>query len=539
MDGIRKYSKEWFTLKGADEQSKYISELKNGSESKLATTGKSISSSLFLGTAEDVQKKYDSLVESEKGKRPSDTQMNIKKYGLDNIFSVLDSNGDGTVSQNEIDDIAALSTKELAEKNDTSFTTDDLDILYNNALSAVNSSFEQNGKVTDFKYENGDSTQVTLNNYGKIEKKVQTSVNNDGSKSSVSYNYADKSKTETNYDSLGRITRFDYDSQDNKKDYTTTNTYADDGSKTVNTKKYVTNTTQIYDKNGKLVSEDLKYNYESDGKIDATKQQTIGDCWVLAGVNALNQSAEGKKMLSDSIQHNDDGSITVKLKGVNKEYTYSAEEIIDNKYYTPNKSFSKGDTDMNLFEKAIGQYRKELIESGDYKKNGRDLEKTAGKNATPEDPLKGGQIDEAIYYITGIKSEYSSASTGDIKEDALAYFDKLNSNGDKYIMNAAFKENDSSTIGIITDHAYSINRVDDDYVYVVNPHDSSREIAYEKEKFLDNVRQITVTDLSSTPSPKKDSTLESSNTNQQENINQNMNNGKSSKIKNFLKKLFS
>lgn len=136
---------------------------------------------------------------------------------------------------------------------------------------------------------------------------------------------------------------------------------------------------------------------------------------------------------------------------------------------------------MNLFEMAIGDYRKELIASGDYTKNGRDLSRTAGKDATVDDPLKGGQIDEAIYYITGLKSEYASRDIEAARDMIETYENSTN----KYIMNVTFQEKDESiTEGTITTgHAYSITKVDEDYVYVVNPWNSSVEIPYPREEF--------------------------------------------------------
>lgn len=148
---------------------------------------------------------------------------------------------------------------------------------------------------------------------------------------------------------------------------------------------------------------------------------------------------------------------------------------------------------MNLFEMAIGEYRKETIESGDYGKNSRNLDKTAGSDATAADPLKGGQIDEAIYYITGQKSQWVANNT----ETTTDMLNTMQSSANKYIMTTTFKNSDPSvTEGkIVTGHAYSINKVDDDYVYVVNPWDSSVEIPYPKDKYLENAFQVALTDL--------------------------------------------
>ena len=310
---------------------------------------------------------------------------------------------------------------------------------------------------------------------------------------SISYYYNDKSTTTTSFDSQGRVTQIERDTNNPKKDYTKAIAYNEDKSRIVTTVEYVTTTETKYDSLGKFVSKDVNYNYEIDGKIGDTEQESIGDCWVLAGVNSLRDSDVGRAYLKNAIKQNDDGSVTVYLKGVNKEYTYSAEEIIDNEYNTPSLQYSTGDTDMNLFEMAIGDYRKELIASGDYDKNGRDLSRTAGKEATVDDPLKGGQLDEAIYYITGLKSDYICND----KESAMNMVEQYQTGVNKYIMNVSFNNKDESIKEgtITTFHAYSITKVDDDYVYVVNPWNSSVEIPYPKEDFYNNAKQVTITDL--------------------------------------------
>lgn len=487
MDGIRKYSKEWFTLKGTEEQRNAIEGLKGGIDKK---TSGSIEKSIFTGSLEDVQQKYDTHSAGVHG-APSSTQLNVRDYGLENIFNALDINGDGEVTEDEINDIAALNTSEFATTDNTTLSTEDLDLLYKNAMDAVNASVINMGDKTEFHYENGDVTKIYIGSDGKMSQKYVEERNDDGTKTGISYTYADKSTTRWEYDEQGRVSEIERKTSNEKKNYTKNITYNEDNSRTVTTKDYVATTDRVYDSNGKFVSKDAKYNYDSDGIIGDTAQQSIGDCWVLAGVNALNTSDAGKAILKNAIQQNDDGSVTVTLKGVGKQYTYSAEEIIDNKYNTPSKSYSTGDTDMNLFEMAIGDYRRELIESGDYVKNGRDLSRTAGKDATVNDPLNGGQIDEAIYYITGYTSQFS-ASKKDVARDMI---NKIEGSVNKYIMNVSFKEKDESIGAITTGHAYTVSNVDEENVYVINPWDSSVEIAYPKEKFLDNAFQSTLTDI--------------------------------------------
>lgn len=534
VDGIRKYSKEWFTLNGGASESQL--EALKGLEKGLGKSSKynkTLSQSVFTGTKEEMYQKIEDMTKNMHG-APSSTYLNIQTYGADNIFNALDIDGDGVVTEQEIKDVAALSTSEFAAKDDTTLSTDDLDLLYQNAMEAVNSSFVNMGNKTEFHYENGDKTTINLDNKGNISSKSVEEYNEDGSKTSVSYDYSGKIITTSNYDEQGRVTQVSRDADGIEDDYIKTFTYNDDGSKSITTEDFIGTSTRVYDTTGNLVSKDVQYNYDSDGVIDDTKQRSIGDCWVLAGVNSLRDSAIGAQMLKDSIQQNDDGSVTVTLKGVGKEYTYSAEEIIKNQYDSPNLKYSSGDTDMNLFEMAIGDYRKELIASGDYTKNGRDLSRTAGKDATVDDPLKGGQIDEAIYYITGLKSEYASRDIEAARDMIETYENSTN----KYIMNVTFQEKDESiTEGTITTgHAYSITKVDEDYVYVVNPWNSSVEIPYPREEFLQNTKQITLTDLTPGVNETYFSPVDENSTFIPGNPDEK---GTGSKIKNLFKQIFS
>ncbi len=493
MDGIRKYSKEWFTLQGknSDNYRNSISGLEKGLNSVNANRNSTLESSIFLGTQDEMLEK---LAKHKSGVHgaPSSTMLGVDTYGAENIFNALDADGDGTVTQDEINSVAALNTGEFADKDDTILSTQDLALLYENAMDSVNASFIDMGAKKEFHYKNGDKTTINLANRGGLESKSVEKVNDDGSKSGVTYYYGTKSTTTSEKDSQGRLTDTAYKSGTDKTQNRESKTvYNDDGTRTVSTKTFIGTTTNTYDDNNKLVSSDKKYNYDVNGKIEDTSQASIGDCWVLSGVNSLRTSSVGEAYLKNAIKQNDDGSVTVTLKGVNKQYTYSAKEIIENKYSDSSKSFSTGDTDMNLLERAIGDYRSELIASGDYKKDGRNLAKTAGKDATVTDPLKGGQIDEAIYYITGKTSKFVCNDEKETKK-MIETYDK---SSNKYVMNCSFKEKDESVGSITTSHAYSITNVDEDNVYVVNPWDSSKEIAYPKDKFFNNAFQVTLTDL--------------------------------------------
>lgn len=507
MDGIRKYSKEWFTMNGLDNRLNSLEGLKNGIGKTSYTYG-SIDKSIFTGTKEEIEQKYQAHSSSIHG-APSGTQLSVQNYGLENIINALDANGDGEVTEEEINDVAALNTKEGATAENTVLTAEDLDLLYKNAMSAVDSVLEVDGNVMNFSYADGSKTSLTTDKDNNILKSTVTTVNKDGSKT-VTYNdNTNDDKVVSKYDSEGRLLSKEEDYEGQLNDKTTTYSYNDDGSKvkTVDTigKTTVTN----YDTAGKSVSENTEVKYVSDGKIGNTKQADIGDCWVLAGVNSLNSSEKGREILENAIVHNDDGSITVKLVGGGKEYTFSAEEIVLNQYEDGTMKYSSGDTDMNVIEMAIGKYRKENYQNDEATIIGLDRAHHKPVNASENDPLSSGMVDEAIYLLTGTNAEYwVNPRIINADKGAEKLLDKFQDNPEKYAGTCSFKADDTSiTDGKIVDnHVYTIKSIDDENVYVVNPWDSSKTITYPKEDFMSNLNELSITDLDkATNSDKLDS----------------------------------
>ena len=62
----------------------------------------------------------------------------------------------------------------------------------------------------------------------------------------------------------------------------------------------------------------------------------------------------------------------------------------------------------------------------------------------------------------------------------------------KQILSASFRGSDKT---VHSRHAYFISRVEDKKVYLVDPHDSSKEIAYSLKKFIDNLDSLEVNTL--------------------------------------------
>lgn len=501
MDGIRKYTKEWFTLKGTEEQFKDAQSLGGKKSTQGGTT---INGNIFEGSLDDAKANFEKMRSQIKNMPPS-TYYQVNNYGLENIFNALDADKDGIVTQDEIQAVAALSTPE-GQDDDTVLSAEDLNILYENAMAAVNSSVEQDGDEMNFSYTDGSKISLTTDKDGNIIRRSETTINEDGSKTVKNSNKRNNSSIVSNYDEKGRLVSKDEDYEGQLKDKTTTYTYADDGSKTQTIDTIGKTVVTQYGKDGKVSSKNTTVKYDSDGVIGNTSQGDINDCWVLSGVNALSYSEKGREILNKAVTHNDDGSVTVKLVGGGKEYTFSAEEIALNKYENGEKEYSSGDTDMNIIEMAFAKYRKENVQNKEASIYLFDRAHNKSIGTTESDPLNNGMTDEAVYLLTGTKAEYwlnpRVINLNGIGEKLLNKFQK---NPEDYAMVCSFKGVDESiTDGAIKNrHVYSIKSVDDENVYVVNPWDTTKTITYPKDKFMANINDISLTDLEEATTAKK------------------------------------
>lgn len=159
-----------------------------------------------------------------------------------------------------------------------------------------------------------------------------------------------------------------------------------------------------------------KRSVNVNGEIDqAVAQGGVQDCWLIAGVLALNNTTNGKQILKNSISVNQDGSVTVKFAGVNAEYRISYEEmkLYDNEASFATKTvvaYSVGDNDLLAIELAVKKLKNDID-------NGKvvldvDANSYEGNRANT---LDGGYAQQLLYFLTG---NTSSTKTVDIPSNA-------------------------------------------------------------------------------------------------------------------------
>lgn len=218
------------------------------------------------------------------------------------------------------------------------------------------------------------------------------------------------------------------------------------------------------------------------GKIDADFEQwNTGNCWLLASIKSIVSSPKGLELLNNSIKVNSDKSVTVHLKGIHKKYTFPLVDIIGN------KQMSTGDLDVRAIELAVEKYLEEY------------------DNIAGFETGEGHHAYVAYRILLGIgewkPKTQEPSKRNEITDDLI---DKVNNSN--IIMNVSahgcekkdiiIQDCDGSS-GIITrNHCYSVIRADKEFVYLVNPWDTSVELKITRQEFKDFFNDVSMADLS-------------------------------------------
>ncbi len=243
-------------------------------------------------------------------------------------------------------------------------------------------------------------------------------------------------------------------------------------------------------KNSKYVVDYSKGTNKIDGNIDSFRQ-TQYDCWLLSAVWAISNNPDGKKLIKNSIKDfPKDRKVMVNLVGANQMISVPYEVIEAAKQ---SKNYVKGDDDTLVIELAVEHYKKQLLNSGDFnKKISNNI--INGKNVVGDvnNPLAGGMAADMMFLLSGKVPQIISNTKENDVQKIKAAVEKMQQNPDSYVATCNFKQKKD---GLFLNHAYAIKSVDDKYITIVNPHDTSKEKTMLLSDFYDNVKTITVLNL--------------------------------------------
>ena len=217
-----------------------------------------------------------------------------------------------------------------------------------------------------------------------------------------------------------------------------------------------------------------KFNEKKpNGKIDGNfGQGLVGDCWLMSTIKGLANTPKGLKILNDSLRVDNDGNVFVTLKGANKTYKITKEEI-----ETGKSKYSNGDADVRAIEIAVEKYMKE---SGIINGLG-----SISNNF--KDNLEGNSITLAFQILTGdggcnLFEKLFNFATGFWFTDSQ--IDKFNDSNKVTLVASTFKSPIELPNGkLLSSHAYLVTRSDVNNVYLVNPWDTSIEFAISRNQF--------------------------------------------------------
>ena len=218
-------------------------------------------------------------------------------------------------------------------------------------------------------------------------------------------------------------------------------------------------------------------NFDINGMIEAFAQGQTGDCWLLSSLQALSNSEEGRKLLQDAVQINDDGTYTVKFNGADWAINITDADL---RAARNSGQYSSGDDDVLLMEVAMQNYLTQ-VRNGQVQSDSANINATASEGGA--NPLNSGRATDLPYLLTG-KTDFSVGNNTQVDE----FFNKIENGNSTAYATVSFGAGANSSMNTLnagavvtgadayTGHLWSIKSVSGDNVTLINPWNSSQEI---------------------------------------------------------------
>ncbi len=296
--------------------------------------------------------------------------------------------------------------------------------------------------------------------------------------------------------------------------------------------------------------------YIDNERVDDFRQGNRGDCYLLASLTSIKNTKEGQEVLKNNIQKNGDGSYTVTLPGaviaknhyiaegdgakcaITGVYRISA-AAIKKAQSLSGKSYAYGDLQVILFELAMEAFRAEVVQTN--KALGQKSERYLAGQYGPvneSDTLSGGQMYDAVFILTGQKSDvyeaksnkkpmlYTPGKYGYVdangkplsskseqaksgvlavnhvynkESDLQKLLDKYEGKEDQFSITVSFRVAKTGPDGVTKQggsHALTVTKITDDYVEVVNPWDTTKRERIPRDDFEKMATGLTVAPVS-------------------------------------------
>lgn len=227
--------------------------------------------------------------------------------------------------------------------------------------------------------------------------------------------------------------------------------------------------------------------------IEDSEQGKTADCWLLSTIYSINETEKGKEFFKNMFEYKDDETVVHLHVG---DYTITDDEVKIGRIRN-----TKGDEDVLLIElaveKALADYNQ-----GKIKLPEAVITPALGGNNTFS-TLNLGSQDAAIYILTGNSAEYLPIKDNNEKVNYYLYQFE-NEGKENMSVTASIEEADAGYTNPTTgesyflrgNHAYCVKKIENGFVTLTNPDNSSIDIEMDIDSFKNIFQSITVADIS-------------------------------------------
>lgn len=258
-------------------------------------------------------------------------------------------------------------------------------------------------------------------------------------------------------------------------------------------------------------------------KISNTTSGAEGSI-VISGLKSLSSTPEGKEIIKNSISKNDDGSVTIKFNGINKEYnitqkelkkasrSYVSETDADGKVKKFEKKFSKGDGDTLAFEVAFEKYCND-VENGNLERN-KNIPLSITKVSDDGDILYSDCPVNSFYYLmTGnssshfntIDEENDNIDTIYTKSSIRKFLNDYSEKPNGYIAEIKLKDSKNNKMRVRDKHyilhdiktskKYAITKIDSKYVTLTDTSKTRKSVNIPISSIKDNIESLSYVNI--------------------------------------------